>query len=355
VEPATIDRIQQMIDDEAAERFPARTAPRLVLLHYGDHPAIEPGELYLQVVLGQEDAPWDAWTQEQRDQIWDFRDQRLPEASGVMVTTDTPEEAGRRPTAIMKIGRDSLLHPENYERARGLTPVMAHLGPADLQTLDMLITAGITASRSESARWALARIREQPAYAKLSDQSQEASPLNARPGLDRAVQDQLQTELREHVKRRFPDGEVQRVALLQYGDDPWIEPADLLVRVFIEEADERDHEAASRELHRDLAEKVPGARFLEFWFGGDTGHQGQTRQRLRCPPGNPARREHDLTPVDIKLGPPDREMLDTLIITGIAASRAEAIGWVLTRIRERPAYAKLSERARELAELKAQF
>jgi hypothetical protein len=48
-------------------------------------------------------------------------------------------------------------------------------------------------------------------------------------------------------------------------------------------------------------------------------------------------------------------MLDTLIITGIAASRAEAIGWVLTRIRERPAYAKLSERARELAELKAQF
>jgi hypothetical protein len=40
---------------------------------------------------------------------------------------------------------------------------------------------------------------------------------------------------------------------------------------------------------------------------------------------------------------------------GIAASRAEAISWVLARIRERPAYAKISERARELDELKARF
>ena len=361
MEPATMDRIQRMIDDEAAERFPASTL-KLVLAHHGDHPAIEPGELYLQVVLGQDDAPWDAWTQEQRDQIWDFRDQRLPEARGVMVTSDTLEEAGRRPTAIMKIDRDSLLHPENYERARGLTPVMAHLGPADLQTLDTLITAGLAANRSESARWALARIREQPAYAELSDQAQEGSRPDARSGLARAVQDQLQTELHEQVKRRFPDSEVHRVALLQYGDDPWIEPADLLVRVFIEDADEepdmlaweRDHQAASRELHRDLAEKAPGVSFLEFWFG-DSGHQCHSRQRLRCPPGSAAGGERDLTPVDIKLGPEDREMLDTLMITGIAASRAEAIGWILARIRERPAYPKLGERARELDELKAHF
>jgi hypothetical protein len=75
-------------------------------------------------------------------------------------------------------------------------------------------------------------------------------------------------------------------------------------------------------------------------------------QRLSCPPDDPARRERDLTPVDIRLGPADLEMLDTLITMGTAASRAEAIGWVLARIRERPAYAKLSERARELDELK---
>jgi hypothetical protein len=48
-------------------------------------------------------------------------------------------------------------------------------------------------------------------------------------------------------------------------------------------------------------------------------------------------------------------MLDALITTGIAASRAEAVGWVLARIRERPAYARLSERAQELDQLKAHF
>ena len=48
-------------------------------------------------------------------------------------------------------------------------------------------------------------------------------------------------------------------------------------------------------------------------------------------------------------------MLDALITTGTTASRAEAVGWVLARIRERPAYARLSERARELDELKARF
>jgi hypothetical protein len=49
VEPAATDRIQRMIDAEAAERFPADAVPRLVLLRYGDHPVIEPGELYLLV------------------------------------------------------------------------------------------------------------------------------------------------------------------------------------------------------------------------------------------------------------------------------------------------------------------
>ncbi|HEX3960779.1 MAG TPA: hypothetical protein VHZ03_29860 [Trebonia sp.] len=61
------------------------------------------------------------------------------------------------------------------------------------------------------------------------------------------------------------------------------------------------------------------------------------------------------SPVDIRLGPVDLEMLDTLITAGTAASGAEAIGWVLARIRERPAYARPGQRARELDELKAQF
>jgi len=217
------------------------------------------------------------------------------------------------------------------------------------------------------------RFRDLPAYERVRERVRDADALKDEfwaaagrgeaAGSDRGVLAALEREIEDEAKLRFPGAAVSRVRLLQYGDDPWVEPGDLLVRVIIEEAGEepdllaweRDHEAVSLELHRVLAEKVPAARFLEFWFGGDTGHQGQARQRLRCPPDTPARRERDLTPVDVRLGPADREMLDTLITAGLAASRGEAIGWVLARIRERPAYAKLSERARELDELKAQF
>ena len=97
-----------------------------------------------------------------------------------MVTADAPDAADRGPTGTLKLTGISMLEPEQDEIARGLTPVMAHLGPADLQTLDALITAGIAASRSESTRWALARIRERPAYARLSERARELDELKAR-------------------------------------------------------------------------------------------------------------------------------------------------------------------------------
>jgi len=56
-----------------------------------------------------------------------------------------------------------------------------------------------------------------------------------------------------------------------------------------------------------------------------------------------------------RLAPADLETVDTLITQGIAANRAEAVRWALARIRERPAYAQLQERAREIEALKAQF
>jgi Arc/MetJ-type ribon-helix-helix transcriptional regulator len=243
MEPAATDRIQRMIDAEAAERFPPGAVPQLTLLHHGDHPFIEPGELYLLVILGQDDAARDAWWAAHSGRLEEFRAQRLPEVKGFMATTGARVSAGRPPTQIRQPTGISLLDPEEDEIARGLTAVTAHFGPADLATLDALITAGIAASRAEAARWALARIREQPAYAQLSESSREPS-----------------------------------------------EPS-----------------------------------------------------------------EQDLTPVPIRLGPADLEMLDALIATGTAASRAEAISWVLARIREQPAYARLSERARELDQLKAHF
>jgi hypothetical protein len=337
--------------------------PRLVLLHYGDHPVIEPGGLYLRVILGQDGAARDAWMEEHFDCLEDFRAQRLPEVKGFILTTDVPDGAGLRPAGIMHPDGISLLDPEEDEIARGLIQVPeALLGPVDLATLDTLITAGIAASRAEAARWALARIREQPAHAQLSEQAREPGGPRARAALDRAVLNQLQTRLDEQVQVDFPDGGVRRIALLQHGDDPSVEPGDLLARVFIEEAGEnpnlpawhRDHETMIGELQRELAEQFPGASHLEFWFGKN-GRQGKSRHRLGSPPDDPARSEQDLTPADIRLGPADLEMLDALITTGTAVSRAEAVSWVLARIRERPAHARLSERARELDQLKTHF
>jgi len=362
VEPATADRIQAMIDAEAAERFPPDAVPRLALLHHGDHPVIEPGELYLLVILGQDGAAQDAWTEEHSGRLRDLRAQRLPEVKGFMLTTDARDSAGRPPSKIMIPVGISLLDPEEDEIASGLTPVTAELGPVDLATLDMLVTAGIAASRAEGARWALARVREQRAYATLSGRARQRGGPRARAGLDRAALDQLQRRLEDQVREHFPDGGVQRVALLQHGDDPAVEPGGLLARVFIEEAEEapshqawhRDHATMTGELQRELEENLPGASHLELWFG-ENGRQGKIRHRLGPPPDDPASSEQDLTPVHIALGPVDLEMLDALITAGTAASRAEAVGWVLARIRERPAYARLSERARELDELKAHF
>jgi hypothetical protein len=109
-----------------------------------------------------------------------------------------------------------------------------------------------------------------------------------------------------------------------------------------------------RELQHELAEQLPGTSHLEFWFG-ENGRQGKGSHRLGSRPDDPARSEQDLTLADIRLGPADLEMLDALITNGTAASRAEAVSWILARIRERPAYARLTERARELDELKAHF
>jgi hypothetical protein len=56
---------------------------------------------------------------------------------------------------------------------------MARLGPADLATLDSLITAGIANSRAEALRWAVGHIRDHPAYAQLQQRVHEVDERKA--------------------------------------------------------------------------------------------------------------------------------------------------------------------------------
>jgi hypothetical protein len=98
--------------------------------------------------------------------------------------------------------------------------------------------------------------------------------------VERAAMERLERRINGEVKARFAAGAVQRVALLQHGDDPAIEPEHLLVRVFVEAAGEpqdhqrsldewaRAHQAAMKRLRREVSLRLPEATLLEFTIDG---------------------------------------------------------------------------------------
>ncbi len=167
MDQAALDRLQQMIDDEVKERFPAGAVRRVVLLQYGDDPVVEPGEVRVRVLIPKDYG--EAWPREHMTAMMEFRRElaeRLPEVSQVEVIPDDPDVPyDHQPR--MYVGGGGWLRTGGG--GSELTAVMARLGPEDLETVDALITAGVAANRSESVRWALARIRERPAFAKLTE------------------------------------------------------------------------------------------------------------------------------------------------------------------------------------------
>jgi hypothetical protein len=186
--------------------------------------------------------------------------------------------------------------------------------------------------------------------------------------VEQAALDHVQQLIEDEIKTRFPGAPIERVMVLQYGDDPVVEPGELAVRVSLAAAGDGEeerkqvlddfHRSFDKELHRfreDLSQKLPEARRLEFGVGENK--HGPHIMLNRGPGSLEARAlaGGDLTPVMARLGPMDLETLDTLITAGIAGNRADAVRWALARIRERPAYGRLRERATELEELKAQF
>jgi hypothetical protein len=181
--------------------------------------------------------------------------------------------------------------------------------------------------------------------------------------LDEATTDLIEQE----VKRHFPEGALDdiAVAVLQYGDDPAVEPGQIVIQMTVEaatpaEGDEdpldafhRANRDAIRQLKRDIPQRWPQANRFKI-ITGQAGDQGRQRLMVLRMPA-PDESKEDLTPVMARLGPADLETLDTLIAAGFAPNRASAVRWALARIRERPAYADLRERAKEIENLKSQF
>ena len=190
----------------------------------------------------------------------------------------------------------------------------------------------------------------------------------AKAKLGKAALDALQQKFDELVRERLRGAAIERVEVLQYGDDPEIEPGELLARIVLRlpegEEDRRqamrafdlEYEDALHGLRREL-NQVPEIGLLEV-IVGDKDADGPVpirKMRMGSPGGPLEAAGVQLTPVMARLGQEDLETVDTLITAGIAGNRAEAVRWALARIRERPAYEKLRERAREIEELKAQF
>src|SRR5580693_6699328 len=96
--------------------------------------------------------------------------------------------------------------------------------------------------------------------------------------VDQAEVEQIQRVINHEMRDRFALGSAQRAVLLQHGDDPAIEPGQLMVRVFLPSPGEgEDYEqalAAWRDAHqegmdalrRELSLRLPAARLLEFIF-----------------------------------------------------------------------------------------
>jgi len=187
--------------------------------------------------------------------------------------------------------------------------------------------------------------------------------------MERAELERIEHQFDQVVRERFADAPVQRVAVLQYGDEPEVEPGELLARVYIEASGDKEqrrlalesfhgaHRDAIHELRREL-DRIREAGPLEFVLsdeGAGEGERGGPRIRLGRPLGALESDAERLIPVIARLGPADLETVDTLITAGIAANRAGGGRWALARVRERPAYAHLQQKAREIGELKAQF
>jgi hypothetical protein len=183
--------------------------------------------------------------------------------------------------------------------------------------------------------------------------------------VDQEEKQHLERGAEEELNRQLGDGTVQRVEVLQYGDEPVIEPGQLMLRVTLVPTDEdpgerlhafeKAHRTVIEDLRKKVARKMPFIGRVEFTLPPQPGKRANPVISMSVSPPDRAAPGRNLTPVMARLDPRDVEVLDALITAGIVSNRADGVRWALTRIRERPAYAQLREHIGKIDELKAQL
>jgi hypothetical protein len=183
--------------------------------------------------------------------------------------------------------------------------------------------------------------------------------------VEQEEKERLERGAEAELNRRCGDGTVQKVEVLQYGDDPVIEPGQAMVRVILtptgEDPDttlhafEKAHSGAIENLRKAIARTMPFIGRVQLTLPVQPGERKHPVISMsigsldRTAPGR------NLTPVMARLDPMNVEVLDALITAGIVSNRADGVRWALTRIRERPAYTQLQRHIGKIDELKAQL
>jgi hypothetical protein len=183
MEQHELEQVTEQFEREVRRRFPDASFERIEVLQHGASPEIEPGELLGRVVI---EAP-EGGREERERFLHAFHDKHratireLRHDLGTLPGTSTLE------FVLAGSGNDQRGPGIRLRRDQGrpdgtggqLTPVMARLGAEELDTVDTLITAGVAANRAEAIRWALARIRERPAFDELRRHAREIEDLKS--------------------------------------------------------------------------------------------------------------------------------------------------------------------------------
>ena len=175
------------LERQLTSLFPAGTFARVEVLQYGDDPGVEPGDAGIRAFLPREDRPAG---REEDEQVLDaFRDahhatiermrDKLPRFVGwIEFQPERPDQTDDGPQGpVMRLQNSSARASALDTGAGEVVSVMTRLGAADLAVVDTLITAGIASSRAEALRWAVGRIRDNPAYEQLQQRVNEINEL----------------------------------------------------------------------------------------------------------------------------------------------------------------------------------
>jgi hypothetical protein len=194
VEQTEFERVRQMFEDEVRTRLAGAPIDVVELLQYGDVPEIEPGEMLGKIFIALPDGTDAADMTARRKAFTEFNKAHREALAGLRKVLEATSFGGglndmnfpntvpaspRGPVVNMNLKADRVQALLGLGGEQSVTAVMARLGREDLETLDTLIAAGIASSRAEAVRWALARIRERPAYEQLRARSREIEALKS--------------------------------------------------------------------------------------------------------------------------------------------------------------------------------